>query len=86
MKAIEDINHDFNLAYGEDSIIQRMCSQNLENLLGGNCKALFVFNGTGANAVALSTFCKTYNSILAPRTAHILVDECGAVENCRDAK
>src|SRR5574344_2100437 len=95
MKAIEDINHDFNLAYGEDSYTEGVL-KNLENLLGGNCKALFVFNGTVANAVALSTFCKTYNSILAPRTAHILVDECGAVEklsgckivplNCKDGK
>ena len=95
MKAIEDINHDFNLAYGEDPYTEDVL-RNLENLLGGNCKALFVFNGTGANAVALSTFCKTYNSILAPRTAHILVDECGAVEklsgckivplNCKDGK
>lgn len=85
IKAIEDANKDFNIAYGEDTYTENILS-NLEKLLGGNCKALFVLNGTGANAVALSVFVRSYNCILAPRTAHILVDECGAVEKLSGAK
>ena len=38
----------------------------------------FVFNGTGANTVALQAVTRPFNSILCAETAHINVDECGA--------
>ena len=38
----------------------------------------FVFNGTGANSVALQAVTRPFNSILCAETAHINVDECGA--------
>ena len=37
-----------------------------------------VFNGTGANSVALQAVTRPFNSILCAETAHINVDECGA--------
>ena len=79
LEAINKQNKDFEIAYGEDNYTLGVLSK-LEDLLGGNCKAFFVMNGTGANVVALSCFVKSYNSILAPNTAHINVDECGAPE------
>lgn len=79
MEAIQKENNNFATAYGEDQYTKSVLEK-LENLLGGNCTALFVFNGTGANVVSLQGFLKSYNSVLAPVTAHINVDECGAVE------
>ena len=79
MDAIIRANNNFETAYGEDPYTRQVLKQ-LEDLLGGDCTAFFVFNGTGANIVALQGFLRSYNSVLAPNTAHINVDECGAVE------
>lgn len=79
MEAIIEENTNFATAYGEDQYTKSVLKK-LEQLLGGDCTAFFVFNGTGANIVALQGFLKSYNSVLAPVTAHINVDECGAVE------
>lgn len=38
----------------------------------------FVFNGTGANSVALQALTRSFHSIICTSTAHIYVDECGA--------
>ncbi|EJX03798.1 low-specificity L-threonine aldolase [gut metagenome] len=37
-----------------------------------------MFNGTGANSVALQAVTRPFNCILCAETAHINVDECGA--------
>ena len=79
MDAILKENQNFATAYGDDPYTKKVLNQ-LEELLGGDCTAYFVFNGTGANIVALQGFLKSYDSVLAPATAHINVDECGAVE------
>lgn len=85
MDAIVKENLNFKVAYGEDPYTKEVLGK-LENLLGGNCSAYFVINGTGANVVALSTFLSSYQAILAPATAHINVDECGAPEKFSGSK
>ncbi len=85
MDAIVKENQNFKVSYGEDPFTKEVLGK-LENLLGGNCKALFVINGTGANVVALSSFLSSYQSVLAPCTAHINVDECGAPEKFSGSK
>lgn len=79
MDAIVNENKNFATAYGEDAYTKSVLKK-LEDLLGGDCTAFFVFNGTGANVIALQPFLRSYNAVLAPKTAHINVDECGAVE------
>ncbi len=79
LKAIEKINSGYSFGYGEDKYTEGVLDK-IEKLLGGDCKALFVLNGTGANVVSISTFLKPFSTILAPHTAHIIEDECGAVE------
>lgn len=85
MDAIVKENLNFKVSYGQDPFTQEVLNK-LENLLGGNCSALFVMNGTGANVVALSAFISSFHSILAPCTAHINVDECGAPEKISGSK
>lgn len=79
LKAIERANSGYSFGYGEDDYTEKVLAK-LEKLCGGDCTALFVLNGTGANVVALSTFLKPFSAVLAPATAHIIEDECGAVE------
>ena len=43
-------------------------------------KIFFVYNGTGANILSLSAFTHSYNAVICAETAHINVDECGAIE------
>lgn len=85
MEAIVKENNNFKTAYGDDPYTQEVLGR-LEALLGGNCKALFVVNGTGANVVSLGAFTSSFHSILAPKTAHINVDECGAPEKFTGCK
>jgi threonine aldolase len=44
------------------------------------CDVYFVFNGTAANALALSALCRSTDAVVCHRMAHINVDECGAPE------
>lgn len=85
LKSIIEHNNNYSVAYGEDKYTLDVLNK-LEKILGENCKAFFVCNGTGANVVALSAFVKSFNSILSPDTAHINVDECGAPEKISGAK
>ena len=85
LKAIERANEGYCFGYGEDEYTEGVLRQ-IEALLGNDCKALFVLNGTGANVVSLASFLKPFSTILAPSCAHIIEDECGAVErfsSCR---
>ncbi len=45
-----------------------------------DCSVYFVFNGTAANALALSAICRNTDAIVCHAMAHINVDECGAPE------
>lgn len=85
MDAIVKENSNFKKSYGEDTYTLGVLNS-LEESLGGDCTAVFVFNGTGANVVALQAFVRSYESILAPKTAHINVDECGAVEKLSQSR
>jgi len=85
MDAIINANKDFAEAYGEDETTkQAICL--FKKILGETAESFFVFNGTGANVVALKTLTQTHNSILCPDTAHINVDECGAPEKATGCK
>lgn len=85
IEAIIKANKGYASGYGDDPYTRKIL-RNIEKMLGGNCKAAFVLNGTGANVVAISTFLRAGNCILAPATAHILEDECGAVERFSGCK
>ena len=85
LKAIERVNEGYCFVYGEDGYTEGVLRQ-IEALLGNDCKALFVLNGTGANVVSLASFLDSFSTVLAPSCAHILEDECGAVERFSSCK
>ena len=78
LAAIAEANVDHAIAYGDDdwtrraeNVIRKMFDRN-------DIDPVFVFNGTGANVVALSACLQPFQSVICAATAHIATDECGA--------
>ncbi|WP_299580208.1 low specificity L-threonine aldolase [uncultured Sunxiuqinia sp.] len=85
LKAIASANTGHMVGYGDDPIT-REAIQLFKNEFGQDTEVFFVFNGTGANVLALSTVTHSFNSIICADTAHIQVDECGAPEKLTGCK
>jgi threonine aldolase len=77
MKAVVDANTDHAVGYGDDKWTKE-AAKVLKSVFGNDAEPFFVFNGTGANSVALQAATRPFNSIICATTAHINVDECGA--------
>ena len=71
--------------YGNDTYTNQAI-QIFKQHFGDEIDVYFVFNGTGANVVSISTLAQSFNSVLCPSTAHIIVDECGAPEKISGSK
>lgn len=79
VSAILEANAGDALAYGEDPWTARAIER-FRRAFGERTDVLFTFNGTGANVVALSSLLRPWEAVLAPATAHLYTDECGALE------
>lgn len=77
--AMAEVNQGFVPSYGADCWTERACDQ-LRGFFETDCQIFFVFNGTAANSLALSSLCRSYHSIICHELAHIETDECGAPE------
>lgn len=77
LEALSQANMDHALAYGEDEWTLKAIAD-LKQSFGPMAEPYFVFNGTGANVTAVRACCQPYHSVIAAKTAHIAVDECGA--------
>ena len=78
-KALEEVNYGHQCSYGED-IYSKKAINDFKTIFGQNIEVFFVYNGTGANILSLSSFTRSYQAIICAETAHINVDECGAIE------
>lgn len=77
MDALLKANTGHSVGYGDDPYT-RLAVDKLKACFGEEAEIFFVFNGTGANSIALQAVTRSFHSILCTRTAHIYVDECGA--------
>ncbi len=77
MKAIVEANSDHAVGYGGDPWTEK-AEAALKEVFGEQAEPFIVFNGTGANSVALQAVTRPFNTIICADTAHIYVDECGA--------
>jgi threonine aldolase len=66
-------------AYGADPWTGRATAA-LRDAFGARGDVFFVFTGTGANVLGLSLLLRPYEAVICPETAHVNVDECGAIE------
>lgn len=77
MEAVIQANQDHAVGYGDDPWTSA-ASQRIKEVFGAGAEPFFVFNGTGANSVAIQAVTRPFHSIICAETAHIYVDECGA--------
>lgn len=85
LKAIVEVNNGHVTGYGTDDYTQKAITI-FKEYFGEDTDVYFVFNGTGANILSLSTLSHPFHSIICPTTAHIMTDECGAPEKLTGCK
>lgn len=85
LQAIAHANSGDAVSYGDDAFTERALAQ-LRSVFGEQSDPYFVFNGTGANVVALSCLVKPYEAVICPASAHLQTDECGAFERFTGCK
>ena len=66
-------------SYGDDPWTARARAL-IADIFETDCAVFFVFNGTAANTLALSPFCRSHQSVVCHAQAHVDTDECGAPE------
>jgi threonine aldolase len=77
MAAIIRANAGFTAGYGADDCTRR-AGDMLRGVFDTDAEVHFVGTGTAANAIALSTICEPFESVLVHTAAHVLNEETGA--------
>jgi threonine aldolase len=85
LAAIADANGGHQISYGEDVYTERL-HEVIRAEFGDAAEVFPVFNGTGANVVALTSLIPRWGAIVATSTAHIHTDEGGAPEKMAGLK
>ena len=68
MEALNRANQNHAVGYGDDPWTKEAVRK-IKETFSPDCEPLFVFNGTGSNAVALQLATRPYNLILCAETA-----------------
>ncbi|MGI9600586.1 MAG: threonine aldolase family protein [Acidimicrobiales bacterium] len=79
LEAIADANVGPAPPYGDDEFTAR-ATDAIRAVFDTDCDVLFAWGGTGANMVGLQSLLRPYEGVISPASAHINVDECGALE------
>lgn len=77
--ALKEAAYGHQHSYGEDRYTEK-ATEDFKKIFGEKIEVYFVYNGTGANIVSLSAFTRSYHAVICAETAHINVDECGAIQ------
>lgn len=84
-EAMQKANKEFAIGYGDDPWTAK-ATELFKETFGSDTEVLFVFNGTGANVLAINTLCHSFEAVICPESAHINEDEAGAPEKLTGAK
>ncbi len=79
MEALHNANINHAPSYGSDEITKRTLNL-FKETFDADVDVYFVFNGTGANILSISSATRSYNSVLCADTSHIYNDESSAPE------
>ncbi|MDO5710670.1 MAG: beta-eliminating lyase-related protein [Micrococcales bacterium] len=85
LEALAAANGGHQIAYGGDAYTAHL-REILRAQFGADSQVYPVFNGTGANVVALDLMTQRWDAVVCARSAHINVDECGAPEKMAGIK
>ena len=80
LEAIAAVNAGHQVAYGDDDVTAALTAAMREHF-GPTAEVFPVFNGTGANVVALQAMTKRWEAVVCATSAHVNVDEGGAPEH-----
>jgi len=84
-EAMMAVNEGHEKAYGDDFVTGELTKVFKENF-GSSAEVFPVFNGTGANVVALASVLDRWEAVICAETAHINADEGGAPEKMAGIK
>ncbi len=85
LNAISKANRGHVVGYGDDAYTKGAIDK-FREVFGEKTDVFFVYNGTGANVIAIQALARPFNAVICPDTAHINVDECGAPEKISGCK
>lgn len=85
LAAIAAANGGHQVAYGEDQYTARL-AEVIRTHFGDRAETFPVFNGTGANVVALTSMLPRWGAVVTATSAHIHTDEAGAPERMTGLK
>jgi len=85
LAAVIAANEGHALAYGSDRWTAA-AEEQFRDLFGPHAEAFLVWNGTGANVMALGTMARPGDAVICTDWAHINVDETGAPERSLGVK
>jgi threonine aldolase len=85
LAAIAAANGGHQVSYGEDQYTARLRQVIVEHL-GARAEVFPVFNGTGANVVAVTSVLPRWGAVVTASTAHMNTDEAGAPEKMTGIK
>jgi threonine aldolase len=79
LDAIARVNEGHSPSYGHDRHSARV-EELLQGEFGRDARAFLVFNGTGANVMAMRALCRPWEGVICAESSHMNVDEGGAPE------
>ena len=85
LAALAEANGGHQISYGEDQYTARL-TEVVKAEFGDQAEVFPVFNGTGANVLALTALMPRWGAVIASGTAHIHTDEGGAPERVSSLK
>jgi threonine aldolase len=85
LKELALINAGHETGYGADKYTEQ-AGKLFKEVLGRDTEVFFVFTGTAANVLGISSVTRSWNSIITAATAHLEEDECGAPEKFTGCK
>ncbi len=85
LAALAQANDGHAVSYGADPWTER-AEEVLRGHFGPGARSLLVFNGSGANVLALRAACRPWEAVICAESAHVNVDEGGAPERIAGVK
>ena len=85
LESISRVNVDHAVAYGDDDVTAHL-RELVHDHFGPQAEVFPVFNGTGANVIALQAMCRPWEAVICAESAHVNIDEGGAPEKVAGLK
>ncbi len=85
MEALAKANSGYEISYGDDSYTENALNA-FKKVFGASSRTYFVYNGTGANTLALGSVMRPYHAAIMAYSAHANIDETGAPEKYTGCK